>query len=76
MTKRADDTTESFEELFVQGSGAEAWAARTTQPLDALTRPAEWTETRVPVVELVTWDDLDGLASGLAATQIGSRKRS
>ena len=61
------DATDGFDELFVEGPAAEAWATRTTQPLAALARPADAHDVHVPEVQLVAYDDLDAVVTGLAA---------
>jgi hypothetical protein len=66
----AHSATDSFDDLFVEGPAAEAWATRTTQPLAALARPADAHDARVPVVDLVAYDDLDAVATGLAAVEV------
>lgn len=58
---------DAFDDFYVQTPAADAWAALTTQPLSALTRPEEHTENRVPMVDMGACEDLDLLASGLAA---------
>lgn len=57
----------AFAEFYVQTPAVDAWAALTTQPLSALTRPEEHSENRVPLVDMGACEDLDLLASGLAA---------
>lgn len=57
----------AFAEFYVQTPAADAWAALTTQPLSALTRPEEHSEHRVPLVDMGACEDLDLLARGLAA---------
>ena len=55
--------------LFVQGSGAEAWAALNSQPVAALVRPPSRDDEQVPVVEIESVradQDLDAIASAFA----------